>query len=371
MSLSRVCAAVTFLAAAALTTGQASAQRGGLLDDLFGGNDQPRQGQVAQASGADLAVRMDRLENSIRQLTGAVEQMQYRNQQLEQQLRRMQEDTEYRLQEMGGRGGAAQQAPRGPAPARNDPATVPTMAPARPATVPGQPQRRGDAFDPSQAPDAPGAPRVLGSTPSSGEPPPQPGEPNTQIVADEPVGVPGGRSAGAPLDLGTLSSRVANDPTFATSTNGAMPPASGPPPRNTNQQMAAAEPPSQSPKDQFELAYGYVLQKDYGQAEQELRAFLRKYPSDRLVADAQYWLGETMFQRQRYRDAAQPFLTVATKYENASKAPDALLRLGQSLAALGEKETACATLSEVTRKYPRAASSVKQVVEREQKRAKC
>src|SRR5262249_38683191 len=94
-------------------------------------------------------------------------------------------------------------------------------------------------------------------------------------------------------------------------------------------------------------------------------------PDDRLVGDATYWLGESMFQRQRFRDAAEAFLKVSTKYESSAKAPDALLRLGQSLAALGEKEAACASLGEVLRKFPRASAGVKQGVDEEQKRARC
>ena len=90
-----------------------------------------------------------------------------------------------------------------------------------------------------------------------------------------------------------------------------------------------------------------------------------------MVADAQYWVGESLFQRQRYRDAAESFLTVTTKFDTATRAPDALLRLGQSLAALKEKEAACAAFGEVTRKYPRASGGVKQGVEREQKRNGC
>jgi tol-pal system protein YbgF len=90
-----------------------------------------------------------------------------------------------------------------------------------------------------------------------------------------------------------------------------------------------------------------------------------------MVAEANYWLGESLFQRQRYRDAAESFLTVSTKYEKSARAPDSLLRLGQSLAALREKEAACATFVEIGRKYPRASPSVKQGVEREQKRVGC
>ncbi len=102
-----------------------------------------------------------------------------------------------------------------------------------------------------------------------------------------------------------------------------------------------------------------------------MRDFVRRYPNDRLTADAHYWLGESLYQRQRYQDAAESYLNVTTKFETAGKAPDALLRLGQSLAAIGQKEMACASFGEVERKYPRASLSVKQGVERELKRVRC
>jgi tol-pal system protein YbgF len=137
------------------------------------------------------------------------------------------------------------------------------------------------------------------------------------------------------------------------------------------QTQTATLPPAQTPRDEFDLAYGYVMRKDYALAEDGLRTFLKKHPSDRLAGDAQFWLGESLFQRQKYRDAADAFVVVVKKYDTHSKAPDALLRLGQSLAALHEKELACATLGEVPHKYPRASASIKQTVEREQKRVRC
>jgi tol-pal system protein YbgF len=102
-----------------------------------------------------------------------------------------------------------------------------------------------------------------------------------------------------------------------------------------------------------------------------MRNFSQKYPTDPLVADSKYWLGESFFQRQQYREAAESFLAVTTKYDKSAKAPDAMLRLGQSLAALKEKEAACASFGELTRKYPRASAGVKSTVDREQKRNKC
>ena len=212
---------------------------------------------------------------------------------------------------------------------------------------------RGDAFDPAQNPNAPGAPHTLGAINPPGAAP---------IVGDDagepPVGAPGGRGAAAPLDLATMGPQSG--------------PQSGQSPQNPAAGGALATlAPSQTPRDEYDLAYGYVLRKDYALAEDAFHSFLSKYPNDRLVGDATYWLGESMFQRHRFRDAAEAFLNVSTKYESTAKAPDALLRLGQSLAALGEKEAACASLGEVLRKFPRASTAVRQGVEREQKRVRC
>jgi tol-pal system protein YbgF len=330
-----------------------------LLGDLFGGgkpSTTPRP-----VSEADLVVRMERLENYIRQLTGAIEHLQFRNQQLEQTLRKMQEDNEYRFQQLGSKPGA-------PRPTAEQPVQPPAASsgPA-PAALP-QPGRRSDVFDPKNDPNAPGAPRALGSglTIAGAEPGAQPDVP--------PVGIPGGREAGAPLDLTTLAQPAPPDQATGlpgvTDPGGKLPP---PPPRNTSATgvMAAVQPPSQSPADEYDLAYGYMLRKDYALAEAGFRNFLKQYPGDRRVAEATYWLGESMYQRQRFRDAAESFLTVTTKHEKSGKAPEALFRLGQALAALGENEAACAALGEVARKYPRAPAGVKQGVEREQKRVRC
>ena len=222
-------------------------------------------------------------------------------------------------------------------------APAPIIQDAAAPQAPGR--RRGDAFDPNQNPNAPGAPRALGG----GQLP---------IANDAPVGAPGGRGAGEPLDLGAASPR---DP------GGAPPPVRAP----GASAALTTLPPSATPKDEFDLGIGYMQRKDYALAEETMKNFAQKYPSDPLIADSQYWLGESYFQRQQYRDAAEAFLGVTTKFDKSGKAPDSLLRLGQSLAALKEKEAACAALGEVTRKYPRASAGVKAAVDREQKRVKC
>jgi tol-pal system protein YbgF len=313
----------------------------------------PPPGQ-APSDDVDADIRIQRLENQLRQLTGQNEELQFRNRQLEERLR-----------QLGGGsvapGGQPAAVPPGvaaaPPPVQPNPPLrqgAPDLQPqiASPAPIvqdPAGPQaggrRRGDAFDPNQNPSAPGAPRALGGA-------------QMPITTE----APGGRGPGEPLDLGAAPRE----------SGGALPPAvSAAPPRGPASAALTTLPPSATPRDEFDLGIGYMQRKDYALAEETMKGFAQRYPNDPLIADSQYWLGESYFQRQQYRDAAEAFLGVTTKYDKSGKAPDALLRLGQSLAALKEKEAACAALGEVTRKYPRASAGVKAAVDREQKRVKC
>jgi len=320
----------------------------------------------AQLSESDLLMRIDHLEAELRDLTGMVEQLQYRNQQLEQQVQRLQANAPQAAAQPSAQYPQPQYSPLPPAGGQYSPpatgtaqfqrptppysAPPPQYSPPPAAGADAASGRRGDAFNPALNPSAPGAPRPLGASTDINEPPP--------VVAD--TRSPAPRQPGAPLDLSAPPS-------------GAAPGAELPSPVNPSATAAVAPtlPPGNTPKDEYDLAYSYVLHKDYGPAAETFRDFLRKYPSDRQAPDAQYWLGESLFQAQQYRDAAEAFLAVSTKYETTARAPEALLRLGQSLAALGEKEAACASLGEVLRKYPRASASVKQSVDREQKRVHC
>ncbi len=325
---------------------------------------------VSAQTDDDPEMRIERLENQLRQLTGQNEELQYRNRQLEDRIRQLE-------------GGAPGQTPAQPNAAAMPPAQVappyrqqqqPQQQAAQPnyeqpqnaapAPIvqeqpgPGAPgtRRRGDAFDPSQTPNAPGAPRALGG-----------GQQPMSAGGGQVAGAPGGRAPGEPLDLNNNAGRY---PQAAVPAQPGYPPAQQGNPAQGAPALATL-PPSATPRDEFDLGIGYMQRKDYALAEQTMKNFAAKYPNDPLLGDAQYWLGESYFQRQQYRDSAEAFLAVTTKYDKSAKAPDALLRLGQSLAALKEKEAACAAFGEVGRKYPRASAGVKAAVDREQKRVKC
>ncbi|WP_293801141.1 tol-pal system protein YbgF [uncultured Bosea sp.] len=276
---------------------------------------------------ADLLVRTTRLENQLRQMSGQIEQLQFENKRLTDQLSRFQQDVDFRLNEKGG-GGRPNAATPGP-----------TGAP--PAGAAPQRQRRGDAFDPTMQHGAAGAPQQLGGGAIAG------------IIEDD---YAGGPATGQPLDLQGVGRPV--------------PQGGLPQDRPRGASVAAASGP-QSAKDAYDLAFASLQRKEYEQAEMGFRQFLQSYPRDRQAVDATYWLGESYLQRQRYREAAEQFLKISRESPKAAKAPESLLKLGMSLNGLGAKEQACATYAKVGVDYPSASNSVRQGIARERRRSGC
>src|ERR1700684_163254 len=112
--------------------------------------DIPRGAPGDPADAGGLVVRINRLEEELRQANGRIEELQNAQHRLEAQLQKFRQDVEYRL---GDRSSGA--------PQDSDVAEAP-LAPDQPA-VAARP-RRSDAFDPDADPNAPGAPRALGTT---------------------------------------------------------------------------------------------------------------------------------------------------------------------------------------------------------------
>ena len=318
-----------------------------------------------QQDPAGLLVRIGRLESQMRQISGQIEQMQFETRGLAEQLKKFQEDVDFRFHEGGAQGAPVAKPPqkRGEAPEIQINADD-RRPPQRAAPAAARANGRGDAFDPSQNPDAPGAPRPLGSLAPAASTNPAGGRPYESGPAAFDRNEPG-----APLDLSNGRTRIAGPPptTPAPPMAAASVPASGiTTPGGTV--IAVARNPA---KEEFDVALGYFKQRAYENAEKGFAGFLEKNPKNKMASDAIYYLGESFYQRGRQPEAAEQYLKISTHYANSPRAPEALLRLGQSLNALGAKEQACATYGEIGRKYPNAPATVKTGAEREAKRAKC
>ena len=279
---------------------------------------------------AELLLRIDRLENLVRQMNGQVEQVQNQNRRLEEQAKRFQNDTDFRFKELeGGRGGAR---------------TAPS-----PATG-GQPsrQQKSDAFNPDANPQAAGAPLTLGS-PSSATAARPPRQAGTSAVAN-----PGEIIAGEQNALG----RDPRQPTDLTN------PSRG-------QQTASVPVAPGTPKGDIDLGKQQLKNGEYDAAEGTFREFTRSRTKDKLLPEAVIGLGDSYFQRQRWREAAEQFVDMTTKFPKSGRAAEAELKLGISLRGLGAAKEACDVLNNHGQKYPNASASIKQGIARELQRARC
>ena len=355
-------------------------------------------------SGAAALLRVDRLENQVRSLNGQVEQLQFQLKRMEDQLRKFQMDVDMRLQDASGHAaprplpGAPQKRSDLPqTDAEQQTAINTTNVPAIGEEAALAPKvispvgsaadgRRHDAFDPSAQPTAPGAPQELGSPASASRPVPK-AVAETRAAARDP---------GAPLDLTPplLRAQIAPAPAQpvarATTPVGASDPLepAPPPPEASLQaapqvQQAALQPapqvlpqvlptaPADLVKVDYDAATDQLKTQQYEAAELAFAAFVQKNPHSRLIAPAIFHLGETFYYRNRHREAAEQFLKIATDYSKSPVAPNAMVKLGVSLNALGAKEQACAFFSELPHKYPNAPASDKVEAAREAKKASC
>jgi tol-pal system protein YbgF len=150
--------------------------------------------------------------------------------------------------------------------------------------------------------------------------------------------------------------------------------APGAPPRFLGQIPQGAAPPAveESPQAEYQAAYGLVGQAKYAEAEKAFRGFVARYPKDPLAASAAYWIGHTYFARNDFQNAAVAFGDGYQKYPKGAKAPETLLDLGKSLAKLNQVPAACASFSELDKKFgPTVAPALKHQEQMEKTRLKC
>ena len=130
--------------------------------------------------------------------------------------------------------------------------------------------------------------------------------------------------------------------------------------------------PEGSPQTQYDFALDLMLDKnDYATAEKALQEFLKRHSGHRLAGNAYYWLGETHYMREEFREAALAFGQGFRKHSRSSKAPDTLLRLGMVLAELGRRKEACTAFRTLAERFPKAAPRLGRRIEHEQNRNKC
>jgi len=281
------------------------------------------------ASDAQLLVRMQDLENSVRDLTGQVQKLENTVAQLQQELDAQAAD------------GTHSQLPDGAA------AKKPLTPPTRLAPPQSLPQAQGTGGDTSTA--------TLTSTP-------QP----TPLLA--PAAAPAGSQSadglgdsGDPLvgkgggtaDLGTLPATGASGPALDL---------------NLSASQAISNGDAQA---QYKAGYDAITRGDYPFAEQQFKQFIQLYPKDPQAADATNWYAEALLQRQDYNDATNALYDGLKNYPDSPRVPDMLLKLGIAMNGAGEPDIACRAFFKVAKEYPKQSPAFMQRLQEEKTKAKC
>ncbi len=111
---------------------------------------------------------------------------------------------------------------------------------------------------------------------------------------------------------------------------------------------------------QYEYAMNLLKQGDYETAEKAFIEFISIGSDANLLSNSNFWLAETYYVRENYKDAAKSYLNLYQKYPEAQKAPNALLKLGISLVNMDQREQGCVTFLKLQETFPSAEETLLQ-----------
>jgi tol-pal system protein YbgF len=261
---------------------------------------------------AAMQVRLDEIESQMRGFTGKVEELQHAINSVRKRLDKLVSDIDFRLKALEARAAVAGPVASGAPPLGGLTNAAPAPGVAAPRAAP-------------KLSAAPAQPGVLGTIP-----------------------------------LRTLERQGAANQGAARV-----------PPPVKKPAKAAPVLPIGTPKAQYQHASNLLFRSDFGGAERAFTAFVAAHPQHRLAGNAQYWLGETHYARGAFRTATAIFAEGYQRYPNSAKAPDNLLKLGMSLAAINKKESACTTFKRLLEEFPKASRSVRSRARAQRKKLRC
>jgi tol-pal system protein YbgF len=281
---------------------------------------------------AQTTVRVQELEDTVRTLTGQVEGLQFQLTQMQELIQKMQDDNEFRFQQLEGGAGKKTEA------ATQSDGVTPSGA---------LPQAHEGAQTDNLATSAAPAETAGGAAPPLLATPPTAANDNDGLGDSADPLLKGGSG-----ELGALPEHLDGRPLDLT--------------------LSKDEPVSDGDAQaQYKAGYDAITRGDYPFAEDQFRQFIALYPKDPDAPDATNWLGEALLQRQAYDEAADVLLTGFQNYPESKRAPDLLLKLGIALAGAGEADTACRTFGEVQKRYPTQSTAFNQRLAAEKQKTKC
>ncbi|MEQ8433062.1 MAG: tetratricopeptide repeat protein [Oceanicaulis sp.] len=192
-------------------------------------------------------------------------------------------------------------------------------------------------------------------------------EPN-EIDADDPFGQARADSV-QPLQAppGAQARRPASESSGSSSAG----PAGGPSQLGGGEASLDGSNEVQDPDALYQRGRTRLLEGDFAGAREAFEAFTVDHPGHPRADEAWYWLGETHFVNGDLDAAADSYIASLRADRRGEQAPDALVRLGASLAGLGETGRACQVLGTFGSEFPNAGAEARRKASRESARIGC
>ncbi|MEI6858285.1 MAG: tol-pal system protein YbgF [Shewanella sp.] len=110
--------------------------------------------------------------------------------------------------------------------------------------------------------------------------------------------------------------------------------------------------------DSYEYAVNLVLkQREYDEAIPAFRGFIKQYPDSTYAANANYWLGQLLYNKNDFELAEQAFDTVVNRFKESNKRADSLVKLGMIAEKSGKTPSAKVYYLQVIQEYADTAAA--------------
>lgn len=111
------------------------------------------------------------------------------------------------------------------------------------------------------------------------------------------------------------------------------------------------------PKELYSQAYADYARGNYDLAVQEFQEYIKAYPDTDFSDNAQYWIGESLYGKQKYADAVEAWNALLRDFPSSDKLPDARVKKGMALEKLGRRSQALLEYRYVVDRYPNSPAA--------------
>ncbi len=117
--------------------------------------------------------------------------------------------------------------------------------------------------------------------------------------------------------------------------------------------------PPPAPRELYSQAYADYARGNYDLAISGFEEYLRTYPNTEFSDNAQYWIGECLYGKQKYAESIEAWNTLFRDFPSSDKLPDARFKKGLALERLGRRSQALVEYRYVVDRYPNSEAGRK------------